>query len=140
MKIRILSSMISLVLLVLVIALAAGCSSLYQAEQAVDQIEEQMEQKADQVEEQLENAAKPPVSPAVTQNAAALTLEQAQEIALNHAGVSAANADFIRVELDYDDGIKVYEIEFDAGDFEYEYEINAKSGKIRDYDKEYRWD
>ena len=65
---------------------------------------------------------------------------KAKSIALNHAGVSAANADFIRVELDYDDGIKVYEIEFDAGDFEYEYEINAKSGKIRDYDKEYRWD
>lgn len=69
-----------------------------------------------------------------------ITKSKAKSIALNHAGVSAANADFIRVELDYDDGIKVYEIEFDAGDFEYEYEINAKSGKIRDYDKEYRWD
>jgi len=73
-------------------------------------------------------------------SASGITDSKAKSIALNHAGVSASNADFIRVELDYDDGVKVYEIEFDAGDFEYEYEISAKTGKIRDYDKDYRWD
>lgn len=69
-----------------------------------------------------------------------ISKSKAKSIALNHAGVSASNADFIRVELDYDDGVRVYEIEFDAGDFEYEYEISAKSGNIRDYDKDSRWD
>lgn len=65
---------------------------------------------------------------------------QAKNIVLADAGVSASAAQFFRVELDRDDGVRVYEIEFEAGDFEYEYEINAVSGKIRDRDKDSRWD
>ena len=136
MKIRVLSSLISLVLLVLVIALAAGCSNLYQAEQAVDQIEEQMEQKADQVEEQLENAAKPPVSPAVTQNAAALTLEQAQEIALNHAGFTPDQVTNLHGDFDVDDGVPEYEVEFFQDGWEYSYTIHADTGDVLEYDKD----
>ena len=70
MKIRILSQLISLILLVMLIAILGGCGSLFAAEQAIDQVEDKMEQKADQVEEQIEDAVKPPVSPSVTQNAA----------------------------------------------------------------------
>ena len=136
MKIRVLSSLISLVLLVLVIALAAGCSSLYQAEQATDQIEEQMEQKADQVEEQLENAAKPPVSPAVTQNAAALTLEQAQEIALNHAGFTPDQVTNLHGDFDVDDGVPEYEVEFFQDGWEYSCTIHADTGDVLEYDKD----
>ena len=65
---------------------------------------------------------------------------KAKSIALADAGVSSSAADFIRVELDYDDGIKIYDIEFEAGDYEYEYEIHAQSGKILDKDSDYRWD
>ena len=136
MKIRVLSQLISLVLLILVIALAAGCSSLYQAEQAADQIEEQMEQKADQVEEQLENAAKPPVSPAVTQNAAALTLEQAQEIALNHAGFAPDQVTNLHGDFDVDDGVPEYEVGFFQDGWEYDYTIHADTGDILEYDKD----
>lgn len=70
----------------------------------------------------------------------AVTLEKAKTIALNYAGVSSSAAKFVKAEVDYDDGVKVYEIEFYAGDYEYEFEIGASSGKIRDYDKDYRWD
>ena len=134
MKIRVLSSLISLVLLVLVIALAAGCSSLYQAEQAADQIEEQMEQKADQVEEQLENAAKPPVSPAVTQNAAALTQTEAEEIALLQAGFKADQVTGLHSEFDVDDGVPEYEVEFFRDGWEYDYTIHADTGEVLSYD------
>ncbi len=65
---------------------------------------------------------------------------KAKQIALNKAGVSASNAEFIKAYLDYDDGVRIYDIEFYAGDYEYEFEINARTGKIYDYDKEYRWD
>jgi len=34
------------------------------------------------------------------------------------------------VELDTDDGVQVYEIEFKVGNVEYDYEINAISGAI----------
>ena len=65
---------------------------------------------------------------------------KAKSIALSNAGISASNASFTKVELDYDDGIHVYEIEFISGNYEYEYEINANTGKIVSYDREYAWD
>ena len=67
-------------------------------------------------------------------------LAKAKKIALDRAGVSASNAHFVKTELDYDDGVRIYEIEFYAGDYEYEFEINARTGAIYDYDKDYRWD
>ncbi len=65
---------------------------------------------------------------------------KAKSIALNKAGVSSSAATFTKTKLDYDDGVRVYDIEFVAGNYEYELEINAKTGTILDYDKDYRWD
>ncbi len=61
-----------------------------------------------------------------------ITKEKAKKIALKDAGVSASKAHFTKAEIDYDDGIKVYEIEFITSTKEYEYEINAKTGRIID--------
>ena len=65
-----------------------------------------------------------------------LSLEQAKEIALNHAGVSASEATFVQAELD---GKYVYEIEFYVGNIEYDYEIRSTTGEIIscDYDAEH---
>lgn len=63
-------------------------------------------------------------------------IEKAKQIALADAGVSAADAKFIKAKADYDDGVKVFDIEFISGSKEYEYEINAASGKITDRDVE----
>lgn len=62
---------------------------------------------------------------------------KAKSIALKDAGVSASSATFTKTKLDYEDGIRVYEIEFYTNSAEYEYEINAKTGKIRDMDVEH---
>jgi uncharacterized membrane protein YkoI len=121
MKIRVLSSLISLVLLVLVIALAAGCGSLYQAEQKLDQVEEQVEQA---------------VTPPTSGNAAALTLEQAQEIALTHAGFTAEQVTNLHVHFDVDDGVPEYEVGFFQNGWEYSYTIHADTGDILEYDKD----
>ena len=63
---------------------------------------------------------------------------KAQEIALAHAGVKAADATITKSKLDYDDGRQVYEIEFyvsgSSGYTEYDYEIEAATGKIVSYD------
>jgi len=61
---------------------------------------------------------------------------EAKSIALKHAGVKSANASFTKVKLDKDDGIWEYEVEFYAGNAEYEYEINAVSGKILKAEKD----
>ena len=67
-----------------------------------------------------------------------LTEDQALAIALEHAGLTEEQLDFSNVHLDRDDGRWVYEIEFREGRTEYEYAVNASSGKIVDYDKD--WD
>lgn len=66
---------------------------------------------------------------ALTQQAPSkISMERAKQLAVSHAGVS--DASFTKVELDTDDGIAVYEIEFKVGNTEYDYEINAASGAI----------
>ena len=56
--------------------------------------------------------------------------EAAKAAALAHAGVSAQDVDYIRWELDQDDGVQVYEIEFAVGRVEYEYKIEASTGAV----------
>ncbi len=59
-----------------------------------------------------------------------ISADRAKEIALNHAGVKKADAKLLKAEYDVDDGVKKYEVEFNSGKYEYDYEINAESGKI----------
>lgn len=66
-----------------------------------------------------------------------LTKEEAIAIALKHAGVSRDSVEFDDVELDTDDGVKYWEVEFESGNYEYEYDIHATSGKVLDYEVEY---
>nr|WP_315035344.1 PepSY domain-containing protein [uncultured Lachnoanaerobaculum sp.] len=74
-------------------------------------------------------AATQPQTAAPTQAAASgISADRAKQIALSHAGVSGAS--FTKVELDTDDGVRVYEIEFKVGNVEYDYDIDAASGAI----------
>lgn len=66
------------------------------------------------------------------------SLEDAKEIALKDAGVKASDASFTKTKLDRDDGRDVYDIEFYTSDREYEYEIDAQTGKILEKDSERR--
>ena len=51
--------------------------------------------------------------------------EKAKSAAYEHAGVKSADVKFSKAELDRDDLIVHYEVEFAVGNFEYEYEVNA---------------
>ena len=55
---------------------------------------------------------------------------KAQEIALAHAGVKAADATITKSKLDYDDGRQMYEIEWYANGAKYDYEIAVATGEI----------
>ena len=55
---------------------------------------------------------------------------KAVSIALSNAHVDESLAKNLVCKLDVDDGVKVYEVEFYFNGYEYEYEINAVSGKI----------
>ena len=67
----------------------------------------------------------------------AVTLEQAKQAALNRAGVKASEVRFTKAHQDYDDGRKVYELEFWKSNTEYDMEVDAATGRIRDYDVDY---
>ena len=62
--------------------------------------------------------------------------DKAKAIALENVGVKASAATFTAAKLDRDDGRYVYEIDFYTSDREYDYEIDATSGKILERDSE----
>ncbi len=61
-----------------------------------------------------------------------ISREEALAIVYADAGISADKAKHIEIELDFEDGLYVYEIEFRAGLFlnEYDYTVNAVTGSI----------
>lgn len=67
------------------------------------------------------------VQPAST---SALTPEEAKAAALEDAGFAEADVTVQKTAQEYENGISVYDIEFLAGDAEYDYEINADTGEI----------
>ena len=85
-------------------------------------------------------AASASVQAAPNTNASAGKVDEARakEIALTHAGVKAADTTFVKTKQDWEDGRLVYEIEFyvsgNSGYTEYDYEIEAATGKIVSYD------
>lgn len=66
-----------------------------------------------------------------------ISKSKAKNIALKHAGVSESDAYALSVELDRDDGKVYYEIEFKSGGYEYSCNVDAYSGKISDFEKEF---
>lgn len=59
---------------------------------------------------------------------------EAKAAALKHAGLSDSEVTYVSVQLDYDDGRTVYDIEFNIGNTEYDYEVDACTGDILSYD------
>ena len=69
-------------------------------------------------------------APNANTSAGAVDEAKAQEIALAHAGIKAADATITKSKLDYDDGRQVYEIEWYANGAKYDYEIAVATGEI----------
>ena len=69
-----------------------------------------------------------------TPNTIVITENEAKAIALEHAGVAESDVVFLTLELDRDNGRQVYEVEFYNNNSEYDYDIDAATGKILGYD------
>ena len=70
-------------------------------------------------------------------NASIITEQQAQQAALQHAGIAEKDAIFIKTGLDVDDGRLIWEVEFFSGMKEYDYDIDAQSGAVLSFDQDY---
>ena len=63
------------------------------------------------------------------QDEAEYTKEEVLDIAVEDAKLDEKDVKRSRVELDYDDGKLTYDVEFYTDSEEYDYEIDAKTGK-----------
>ena len=61
--------------------------------------------------------------------------DKAKEMALSKAGISAEGVVFDRVDLDLDDGVWAYEVEFRKDNVEYDVKVKADDGAILEYEK-----
>ena len=68
-----------------------------------------------------------------------LTQDEALAKALEHAQLRKDQLDFVKkAEMDYEHGRKVWEINFYQGGLEYEYNIDAETGSVLKFEKD--WD
>lgn len=131
----------ALLLAALSILCFTGCSAAAQQFEAMEgTVERRLDMAEDAIESRVESIitdAPTPAAPAPTQ-AALLTKEDAEKIALEHAGFTAQQVQRLRTELDYDHGKPEYEVDFHVDRWEYDYEIDAETGTILSWDKD--WD
>ena len=69
--------------------------------------------------------------------AGSMTKEQAVQAALDYAGIKADQVTFTRVHRDMDDGRQVYEVEFVAGGIEYDVNVDIRTGRVFDVDRDH---
>lgn len=143
MKIRLCAVM---VLAAMTASLFAGCGKGTAREQ-LNELENTVAQGLDRAEDAVESAVNPTHETAAPQTsepsgttqsttAPALTREEAEEIALKDAGLTADQVTGLHTEYDVDDHIPEYDVEFHHGGWEYDYEIHADTGEILFKDKE----
>ena len=65
-----------------------------------------------------------------------VSLEQAKQLALQKAGLSGQTVTWEKAELDEEDGISYYELEFTFSQSEYECEVDAGSGNILKFEQD----
>lgn len=66
---------------------------------------------------------------------AGITAKHAKETALRHAGLSESQVNHLDVDLDRENGKLIYEVDFNSGNTEYDYDIDAETGEVISADK-----
>ena len=135
MKIRFFAA---LLLAALAFTVFSGCVMQPRMKQVENQIEDRLDTWEDQAEARVESlltGAATEAVPAVP--AARLTKEEAISIALKDADLTESQVTQLKVELDYDQGRAEYEVDFLFDRWEYDYEIDAETGKILSSDKDF---
>ena len=89
------------------------------------------------VEEHLGYAADRTGAKATKENGP-ITQDEALALAYERAGVKEEEVDFVKkVERDFEHGTEVYEIEFYGNGFEYNVDVDAQTGRIVSFEKDF---
>lgn len=80
-------------------------------------------------------------APAVSGEQSEISPETALTTALNNAGVPETDAYHIQIETDGDNGIPIYDIEFETDYGDYDFEVDIETGSIvgADYEVDEEW-
>ena len=65
-----------------------------------------------------------------------ISLNEAKQIAFEQAEVTEANVNITKAVHEVDDGIDVFEIEFNDNNYEYDFTINKNTGEVISYDRD----
>ncbi len=66
---------------------------------------------------------------------AGISAKEAKEAALKHAKLQESQVSDVDVDLDRDNGKLIYEVDFNSGNTEYDYDIDAETGAVISADK-----
>lgn len=99
-----------------------GDSVVSGAQSAVDQVTDNTESAAKNGEKSMNLMA-------------GITANDAKDAALRHAGLDETQVRDVDIDLDRDNGKLIYEVDFNSGDTEYDYDINAETGEVISADK-----
>lgn len=119
-----------LAVLMSIMAIMAGCGEK-------DKTSSDLSSDTTQLSESLADTSVTEQSESTTTSqsaSASISEDDAKKIALKDANVAESEVNGIRINQKIDDGISLYEVDFYAGNKEYEYEISAQDGSIRSKD------
>lgn len=116
----------------LILPVITGCSA-QGAERKLESAGRAVESRAESIGETIKQAAETRNAPAAEP---AITLDEAKEIALKHAGFTADQVTALHAEYEIEHGIPQYDVEFHHQHWEYDYEINADTGEILSFSKD----
>ncbi len=66
---------------------------------------------------------------------AGITPQDAKQAALRHAKLDEGQVSDVDIDLDRDNGRLIYEVDFNSGTTEYDYDIDAETGEVISADK-----
>lgn len=89
------------------------------------------------VTENAGDQAAPATDPASAQK---ISAEEAEDIALKDAGFARGDVKHLYSHFEFDDGFYQYDIHFQNGQLEYEYNINAEDGSLMGKDVDHIFD
>lgn len=122
-----------LLVAILTVPAMAGCRAGQNMESAGSAVEHGMESVGNMLEQMVQTTSAVGSTPSANPT---LTSEEAQNIALKHAGLTADQVTALHTQYEIERGIPQYDVEFRQGNWEYDYEIHADTGEILSFSKD----
>ena len=117
-----------LTVLALLLTVLAGCQSSQSAQPSDPVSQQPPATESSAAEPAVADPA--PTEPAVTEPATKITRNEALKIALEDAGLTQDQIHDLDIDLEKENGVLYFDVDFEVENKDYDYEIDAESGQI----------